>query len=60
MRGKANPQLRALEQSLSAKYGLPLKQVRKHIELFTRPIPEYALMCLIKDMRPKSEVTSGD
>lgn len=49
----ADLEKRALAESLAAKYGLSVRVVREHLDLFSRGIPDHALMCLIKDMRPK-------
>lgn len=51
---------RGYAEELAAKYGLSVRVVRKHLDLFSRDIPEHALMCLIRDMCPKKAVTHGD
>jgi len=51
---------RVQAEALAVKYGVSVRVVFEHIELFTRPIDECARMCLVKDTVHKPEVGNGN
>jgi hypothetical protein len=42
---------RTYHAELSAKYGVPVETVRRHIKLFTRAMPEDGRLCVINDIK---------